>query len=188
MSSSQVIRGSLFAVALMGATTMTSEPTISTATAYEISTSATSDMRRQGVPSFAGTGSLQTASPWTPYVEERLSDLSLERYDFTDLRVPSPSTIARAASIALDTFDSDTATPSVVPSEEGSVLFVWHRFGWDVELAVSSISTIVWANRREDATGWYGPLSEYGEEFTQLLRGLSRGSDPAAAGSSPAKE
>ena len=74
---------------------------------------------------------------WGAYVEQRLGELERGEGDYTELRQPSAATVAHARKVAAETFRDTTPTPSVVPDDEGSVLFVWHKNGMDVEMSVS---------------------------------------------------
>ncbi len=108
------------------------------------------------------------------YVYQRLNELGEGSYDFTGLNIPSLLTIDRARSIAFETLGRNIPTPSVVPSEEGAVMFVWRKAGWDLEFEITESEANVWAHRRHDSSGWYGPLSERSVEFSDLLEELSR--------------
>jgi hypothetical protein len=68
---------------------------------------------------------------------------------------------------------ADTPTPSVVPSDEGGVTFVWHKGGWDVEVQVDPVETTVWAQSRRTGTTWYGSLDDHRSELRALLREMS---------------
>ena len=46
-------------------------------------------------------------------------------------------------------------------------------YNGDVEVTVSELSTEIWAERREDAFGWYGPFAEHGREFSEHLADFS---------------
>ena len=137
---------------------------------YNPAAISTSAVERREERNAIGTNAIVRTSRWHAYVVQRFTELESGMFDFTDLRIPPPSAIERAKSIATDTFRPDTPTPSVVPSEDGSVLFVWHKAGWDVELEVSESTASVWAHHREDSSTWHGSLSECSAEFDQLLR------------------
>jgi hypothetical protein len=120
-----------------------------------------------------GTADLQRSSRWREYVQQRLLELSEARFDFSELMVPTGQTVDQARSVADSLFRYNTPTPSVVPSEDGAVLFVWRRDGWDVELEVTALTADVWARRRADGLEWHGPLNDRGEQFSDLLEEFS---------------
>jgi hypothetical protein len=129
--------------------------------------------RRETTDNLAGTSTYLISTSWARYVNQRLIELGEGQFDFTGLQIPSAATIDRARSIAFETLRDDTPTPSVVPSEDGAVLMVWRRSGWDVEFRVTESDADIWARRRADSTEWYGPFSQYLKEFSSLLDELS---------------
>ena len=175
MSEGELLRKAVMSIALVGTTFLPLAAIPATEVgAGNPTVMATSTVERRNRDSQIGTSIVTSASRWQAYVKRRLGELEDGLHDFTDLKIPSTSAIQRARTIAGDTFRFDTPTPSVVPSEEGAVLFVWHKAGWDVEVEVTEIAANVWANRREDSTGWYGPLSEHVVDFDRLLHDFSR--------------
>jgi hypothetical protein len=113
------------------------------------------------------------SSRWEAYVSRRIAELARREYDFTGLTPPSQSTLQEAWSVANQYFRFDTATPSVVPSESGSVVFVWHKAGWDVEIDVAQGERFVWAYESSTGKGFSGPLQEHSESLSKLLVLLS---------------
>jgi len=120
-----------------------------------------------------GTAQVQSSSRGREYVQQRLSELSEARFDFSELIVPTGQAVDQARSVADSLFMYNTPTPSVVPSERGAVLFVWRKAGWDAELEVTALSADVWAKRRADGVEWHGPLNEHGTECSDLLEEVS---------------
>lgn len=135
----------------------------------------TLEERRRSVSDVVGTSDHQFVARWTEYVITRLSELDRGAFSFTDLQLPSTAAIDRARNVVLDTLKFNTPTPSVVPSEYGSVVFVWHRAGWDVEFEIDEFSATLWAYRRHDAFELSGPLSEHRQQFSKLLDEISVG-------------
>jgi hypothetical protein len=133
----------------------------------------TSYERREVTEYHYGTSSYRNVSRWMQYVTQRLLELGQGLYDFTGLKIPSPATIERARSVVIETLKDNTPTPSVVPSEDGAVVMIWRKSGWDVEFEITESEANVWAHRRIDSSGWYGPLSQHGADFSSLLDELS---------------
>jgi hypothetical protein len=98
---------------------------------------------------------------WGAYVEQRLGELDRGEGDYTGLRQPSAATVAHARKVAAETFRETTPTPSVVPDDEGAVLFVWHKNGIDGEIAVTEDEASVWVHHRTTGAMWSSPLSEH---------------------------
>lgn len=112
---------------------------------------------------------VQSESRWRDYVVHRLAQLRRGEGDFTGLTQPSDRVIARARAIADVLFQDDTPTPSVVPSEDGNVSFVWRKAGWKVEIEVGSKEVSVWARERSSGTLLSGSLGELRTEVSDLL-------------------
>jgi hypothetical protein len=98
---------------------------------------------------------------WGAYVEQRLGELERGEGDYTELRRPSAVAVANARKVAAETFRDTTPTPSVVPDEEGAVLFVWHKNGHDVEIAVTETGADIWAHHRATGEMWSSPLTRH---------------------------
>jgi hypothetical protein len=99
----------------------------------------------------------------------------VERGQFELDTYPSPSIIACAWTEAVSVLDASSPTPSVVPSDEGGVMFVWHRGGWDVEVEIDATENTVWAQSRRTGDTWFGPLNDRRGDLRQLLREMARG-------------
>ena len=111
---------------------------------------------------------------WRRYVEQRLRELSLGAHNFTGLRVPSGHVVDLAARVAQDWFYPDTPTPSVLPSEDGEVLFVWHKAGWDLEIIVGPGGAEIWAYDRGSGKELSGSLEELGYATSRVLMRLAQ--------------
>jgi len=120
---------------------------------------------------------------WFNYVESRLGDLErfVEEPDIEAYPKPPLETIQTARSLALTWFAIDTPTPSVVPSEEGGVQYVWHKGGWDFEITVERQGTVVWAHNIRDGESWSGSLDECGSQVARVLDCLGRLRDLSGA-------
>lgn len=114
-----------------------------------------------------------TTSRWEAYVSKRIGELARREYDFTGLTPPTQAILEEAWNVANYLFRFDTATPSVVPSEDGSVVFVWHKAGWDMEIEVAQGVRYVWARERSSGKGFSGLLQESLESVSKLLVSLS---------------
>jgi len=132
----------------------------------------TTETRRRETDLDVGTGEI-LVSRWYGYVNKRLSELESGAYDFTGLVQPQARAVSRAQTIAGTLFRPDTPTPSVVPSEDGAVVFVWHKAGWDMELEVSDRSTFVWAQRRVDNYRFSGSLNDNERQVSELLENFA---------------
>jgi hypothetical protein len=108
-------------------------------------------------------------SRWHHYVSKRLRELRDGKYDFTGFRAPSVQVIERAQFLANSFFAPEHPTPSVVPSEEGDVLYVWHKAGWDLEINVGLEEILVWAHDRRAGKDWHGAFEELRVPVAKLL-------------------
>jgi hypothetical protein len=97
---------------------------------------------------------------WGAYVEQRLGELERGEGDYTDLRQPSAVTVDNARRVAARVFRDTTPTPSVVPTAEGGIDFVWRKNGYDVELTVTEAGAEFWARERSSGRQWDAPLPE----------------------------
>jgi len=111
---------------------------------------------------------------WGPYVAGRIGELlgDAGRSEWEG-PWPSPVAILSARDYAIETFPASAPTPSVVPGDDGEVLFVWHKRGWDIEVAVDRESHAeVWARQRHTGQEFAGPLDEHRDELQALLSEL----------------
>lgn len=97
---------------------------------------------------------------WGAYVEQRLGELERGEGDYTDLCQPSAVTVANARRLAAEVFRDGTPTPSVVPTAEGDIDFVWRKNGYDVELTVTEDGAEFWACQRSTGRQWDALLPE----------------------------
>lgn len=108
-------------------------------------------------------------SRWYRYVSQRLRELQHGEYDFTGFEIPAWEVIERARFLANSLFEPGHPTPSVVPSEEGDVLYIWHKAGWDLEIDVGLEEITIWAHNRRNGSEWYGALEELRAFVVELL-------------------
>jgi hypothetical protein len=120
-----------------------------------------------------GTETLET-SRWHSYVETRLAELEFGVYDFTDLIQPTEAVVTRARNVVNGLLQPYVPTPSVVPSEDGAVLFVWNKAGWDLHLEVTEGESSIWARERSSGEILYGPLEDHQKRITALLDEFSQ--------------
>lgn len=111
---------------------------------------------------------------WNKHVVQRLEELRAGVFDFTGLQVPQEQVVDQAWNIASNNFYSNTPPPSVLPSDEGEILFIWHKSGWDVQITVGSEETTIWAYDRNSGNEFSGSLASRQREFANLLDILSR--------------
>lgn len=111
-------------------------------------------------------------SRWAPYVARRLLEMS-DRTPVPGIKYPTRSVLERAWYLASAFFPESTPTPSVVPSHDGNVTFVWHKQNWDVEIDVDPRTVAVWARNRTTGETWQGEQNDVRARFSGLLRELS---------------
>jgi hypothetical protein len=114
-----------------------------------------------------------------PYVARRLGELERGEGDYTGLKRPSAATVARAREVAVRTFRDSTPAPSVVPDEDGNVLFIWHRNGIEAEIAAGEDCVSVWAHHRDTEAEWWGSLEEHLGCCVRRLLDVLEGPPPA---------
>jgi hypothetical protein len=112
-------------------------------------------------------------SRWHRYVAQRLEALRKGEGDFTGLRPPRELVISRAWNFAATAFRSDTPTPSVVPTEDGGILFVWRKAGWELEIEIGAAEDTVWARNRDSGVTLRGSLGEMRVGVSTLLAFLA---------------
>lgn len=117
---------------------------------------------------------VRAGTSWDSYVVRRLAALRAGVDDFTGLKVPSPWIIDRAWGVASSYFRRTTPPPSVVPTEDGDILYVWRKAGWELHIEIGSEGTTAWAYHRQSGETWSGSLGERRQEFSNLLDLLAR--------------
>jgi hypothetical protein len=114
---------------------------------------------------------------WFNYVKRRLDQLEEaaepEPDDEDSYPKPPRDTVAMAWETVHNLFNSDTPTPSVVPATEGGVEFEWHKYGWDLVIAILPRGISVWARNRILGENWSSPLSERYERVRTILESLT---------------
>lgn len=111
----------------------------------------------------------RTDSRWYRYVSVRLRELREGKYDFTGFKVPASDVVEHARQVATTLFRPHTPTPSVVPSEDGDVLYIWHKAGWDIEIGVGAEGATVWIQERSTGREWYGSLDGLWQGVSSVL-------------------
>ena len=112
---------------------------------------------------------VQAGIKWNSYVSRRLAALRVGADDFTGLKVPSPWIVDRAWDVASSYFRRTTPPPSVVPTEDGDILYLWRKAGWELHVEIGSEGTTAWAYHRQSGETWSGSLGERRLEFYNLL-------------------
>jgi len=120
-------------------------------------------------PSISDLEKLKSDSRWHKYVYERIQELQNGEDDFTELPQPTSFVVDRAWQVATLILHPDTPTPSVVPSDDGNVVFVWHKARWDLEIEVGPEEVAVWAHSRNTGEMFSGTLDEHLERVSGLL-------------------
>jgi hypothetical protein len=111
---------------------------------------------------------------WRDYVNDRLRALEAGEGDYEGLQQPTTATVRRARLFVDAYFDLGTLTPSVVPTAEGEVAFVWHAAGWHLEADVGQ-ATHVFGRRlgRGRPYAFAGPLEAHEQVFLRTLSAIS---------------
>lgn len=111
---------------------------------------------------------------WLPYVLGRLNALAhkLDEPHPDDVGLPDPVALERSLSELQSLLADETPSPSVVPTAESGVQFVWHKGGWDLEIEVLQSETLAWGRNRGSGTRWAGPLEEVRQQVQEALRDI----------------
>ncbi len=114
------------------------------------------------------------ASRWLPYVQARLSEMAegVRTVGADESISPDPAALRRALPELTSLLDERTPAPSVVPTVDGGVQFVWHKAGWDIEIEVLATATLAWVRRRGQGPGTVGPVAEMRDPLVGALRHL----------------
>lgn len=113
------------------------------------------------------------APRWLTYVIDRLEELNrLLVEPQGEIPVPYPEALGRAFGELTRFMGAYSPTPSVIPTADGSVQYVWHKGGWDVEVEVTTRQTYVWARRRDGQQGWDGNLDDRVRDLQELMTEL----------------
>jgi hypothetical protein len=134
----------------------------------------TTPIRRKEFDFLTGGTAILEDSRWYSYVETRLAEIEFGVFDFTDLLQPSEAVVTRARNLVNGLLQPYVPTPSVVPSEDGAVLFVWNKAGWDLRLEVTESESSIWARERGSGDILYGPLEDHQKRVTDLLDEFSQ--------------
>jgi hypothetical protein len=115
---------------------------------------------------------VQSTSRWRDYVSLRLSRLRRGDGDFTGLTQPTEEIVRRARNVT-SLFKANTPTPSVVPSEDGDILFIWQKAGWELEIEVGSEEVSAWLHERSSGAISSGSLAELWPSISSILARLA---------------
>lgn len=117
---------------------------------------------------------------WLPYVLRRLNDLALklDEPDPDDPAIPDPIALERSLAELQRLLADDTPTPSVVPTSEGGVQFVWHKGGWDIEIEVLPSETLAWGRNRSVGARWSGELEDVQAALVDALQQIASPATP----------
>lgn len=107
---------------------------------------------------------------WDRYVTRRLIAFRHGAGDFTGLKIPRPQIVDQAWVVARSFFHPDTPAPSVVPTEDGEIMFIWHKAGWELQIETGPEGATAWARDRRSGTTWSGSLEERQEELYSVFR------------------
>lgn len=113
------------------------------------------------------------APRWLAYVLRRLNELGEDRVTSTadEPQAPTTAALMRALKDVTTLLPPTCPTPSVVPTADRGVQFVWHKNGWDVEVDVEDTISL-WASHAATSRVISGSLAERRTEFSKILRDL----------------
>jgi hypothetical protein len=118
-----------------------------------------------------------THERWRGYIWQRLAELEDGAGDFTGLHRPSPATIELARRSIPRLLGVSVAAPSVVPDEDGAVVLVWRRKGWDIEVTfMAGRAAQIWGRSRANGGEFSGPATEdvIAQQLVETLSLISR--------------
>ena len=121
------------------------------------------------VPNVPDLNTTRSDSRWQKYVHQRIEEMRNGEDDFTELPQPTLPIIDYAWQVATRILRPDTPTPSVVPSDEGNVVYVWHKARWDLEIEVGPEEVTVWAHNQKTGEIFSGSLDSQLERVSGLL-------------------
>jgi hypothetical protein len=116
------------------------------------------------------------APQWLPFVASGLAACSLPHEIGLNQWLPGASfeLIAKAVSVLSKIMQASAPTPSVIRTATGSVQYVWHKAGWDVEIEVAEGFVEAWAHERETGREIVGKLEDVQRDVAQLIAQLGR--------------
>lgn len=107
---------------------------------------------------------------WGPYVLQRLRELENgEGREFWEAEWPPAGAILNARRVCSQTFRPDTPTPSVVPTAEGEVAFIWMKNSHDAEITVTADDATLWLRDRVTGEEWSGSLAEHAGQLLDAV-------------------
>jgi hypothetical protein len=113
---------------------------------------------------------LHEQTRWSSYIQRRFEQLTAE----TPSSPAFTETLNAAWKSILNLFAPNIATPSVLPGDEGGIVLVWHKGGWDIEIDFGPLEApSVWTVNRSDLVGFDGNLSDHREELLDVLAEIS---------------
>ena len=114
------------------------------------------------------------APRWLPYVQARLNEMAegIRGIGGEEGISADPAALRRALPELTSLLDDGTPAPSVVPTVDGGVQFVWHRSGWDIEIEVLATTTLAWVRRRGEGPGTAGSVAQIRDPLGGALRDL----------------
>lgn len=143
----------------------------SIANPFGVATNNVSRIEAYANSTLAATGVVPNyATKWDRYVTRRLFAFRLGAGDFTGLKIPTPQVVDQAWILARSFFHPDTPAPSVVPTEDGEIMFIWHKAGWELQIETGPEGAMAWARDRRSGITWSGSLEERQEELYSLFR------------------
>lgn len=111
---------------------------------------------------------------WIDYLVKRLNELARIDYSWPDELLPPSFELLQGALKEASLFmPTDCPSPSVLPTPEGNVQFVWHKGGRDIEVDFTPTETTVWVRDRTTGTTWDGALGDRKHELFELLEQIS---------------
>lgn len=109
---------------------------------------------------------------WLPYVLRRLNDLASRYCDepTEGCLLAHPDALERSLHVLGELLPDTAPAPSVVPTLDGGIQFVWHRGGWDLEIEVLVNRTETWGRNRETGERFAGAPEQARSALEQAFR------------------
>lgn len=109
---------------------------------------------------------------WLDYLDQRLDELSSypeSPYDPDEYPRPTDNALVGARNFFFSELRPESPTPYILPNYDRTVLLLWHRAGWEVEVTIAGEEINLWAHNIRTGDVWFGPWYETRQRFGLLL-------------------